>query len=270
MARSTVEIFPDRNFGLVHDIDEKPNIIEFALHNHDDIYEIVMLLNGDCEFCVEGNTYKINPGDIVFTRPFELHKMVCLSERTYERIILYIGFDYFKQHECEDYLEIFQNRDIGTGNLISQNIKDRALNNCFSRLDMYCCQKQYNVAEKIVYEFLYLMNRYRNDPSGFYAKDERVRKIIMYINDHLSENLNLDVLSKKFFIAKQYMCKVFKKNTGYTVYQYISYKRILLAQELYRNGQTLTQASMNAGFNDYANFYKTYMKYIGKSPKQIY
>ena len=91
----------------------------------------------------------------------------------------------------------------------------------------------------------------------------------MYINDHLAENLSLDMISKRFFMAKQYMCKVFKKNTGYTIYQYISYKRILLAQELHRSGQSLTQASMNAGFNDYANFYKTYIKYTGKSPKQM-
>ena len=76
MAKKTVDIFPGKNFGIVYDRDEEPNTIEFALHNHDDIYEIVLLLGGDCEFCVEGNTYKVNPGDIVFTRPFELHHIV--------------------------------------------------------------------------------------------------------------------------------------------------------------------------------------------------
>lgn len=269
MAKKTVDIFPGKNFGIVYDRDEEPNTIEFALHNHDDIYEIVLLLDGDCEFCVEGNTYKVNPGDIVFTRPFELHHIVCLSERTYERIILYVRADFFKENNCDKYLDIFEGREIGTGNLIAQSMKDRSLIDCMHRLDLYREEKEYDVAEKVVYGFLYLINRYKDNFSEFYTKDERVRKIIMYINDHLAENLSLDMISKRFFMAKQYMCKVFKKNTGYTIYQYISYKRILLAQELHRSGQSLTQASMNAGFNDYANFYKTYIKYTGKSPKQM-
>ena len=59
MARQTVEIFQNNSFGIVHDIDEKPNNINFQLHNHDDIYEIVLLLKGDCEFFVEGDSYKL-------------------------------------------------------------------------------------------------------------------------------------------------------------------------------------------------------------------
>lgn len=269
MARKTVEIFPGRSFGIVHDTDDNPSTIRFALHNHEDIYETVLLLDGDCEFYVEGNTYKLNPGDIVFTRPFELHRMKCLSDRKYERLILYVKSDFFKEQGCEKYLELFENRDLGTGNHIVQDIKDRTLVDCMHRLGMYRMGKEYDVAEKVVYEFLYLINRYKNKLSAFSTRDERVRNIIMYINDHLTENISLDVIAKQFFLAKQYMCKVFKKNTGYTIYQYISYKRILLAQELHRNGQSLTQASMNAGFNDYANFYKTYMKYTGKSPKHM-
>lgn len=90
--------------------------------------------------------------------------------------------------------------------------------------------------------------------------------ISLYINAHLSDNLSLDILAKEFFTAKNYMCRVFKNYTGYTINQYINYKRILFAQELHKNGQSLLQASMNAGFNSYANFYKAYVKQIGKCP----
>lgn len=269
MARQTIEIFPGRSFGVVHDTDEKPNTINFQLHNHDDIYEIVLLLNGDCEFCVEGNSYRLQPLDVVFTRPFELHHIVCLSERTYDRIILYVKSDYFRKYNCEEFLDIFTNRELGTGNLIPYSLTDHTLYDCMNRLLSYCEDSEYNVAEKTVYEFLYLINRYKNNSAEFYTKDERVRNIIMYINDHLSKDLNLDMLSKEFFIAKQYMCKVFKNNTGYTINQYISYKRILLVQELHRSGQNLMQASLNAGFNSYANFYKAYVKQTGKSPKEM-
>lgn len=269
MARKTVEIFEGRDFGIVHDIDERPNTIDFQLHNHDDLYEVVLLVDGDCEFCVEGNTYRLEPSDIILTRPFEMHKIVCLTERTYNRIILYVKTDYFKNNNCEEFLNIFENRSLGTGNCISRDIADRALKDCMRRLYTYSEKKAYDVAERTVFEFLYLMNECKVMSDNFYVKDERVRKLIMYINGHLSEDLSLDALAKVFFVAKNYMCKIFKKHTGHTINQYINYKRIMLAQELHRSGQSLMQACLNAGFNSYSNFYKAYVKQMGESPREM-
>lgn len=269
MARTTVEIFEGRDFGIVHDFDEKPYTIDFALHNHDDLYEVMLLLDGDCEFFVEGNTYRIEPRDVIFTRPFEMHKIICHPKRVYNRIILYIRADYFKKNNCENFLDIFENRGLGTGNCISRDIAERGLKDCISRLYMYCEDKAYDVAERIVFEMLYLMNECKGMSDNFYVKDERVRNMIIYINGHLCEDLSLDMLAKEFFVAKNYMCRVFKKYTGHTISRYISSKRIMLVQELHRSGQNLMQASLNAGFNSYANFYKTYVKQMGVSPREM-
>lgn len=269
MSRKTIEIFHNMDFGVVHEIDENPNIIDFQLHNHDDLYEVILLLDGDCEFCVEGNTYRLSSHDIIFTRPFEMHKMVCLTEKTYNRIILYIKSEYFKNNNCEKFLDIFQNRQLGEGNCIPKNISNHALKDCVIRLHSYCEQKDYDVARCTLFEFLYLLNKCEDMSDDFYVKDERVRDMIMYINKHLSEDLSLDKLSKEFFVAKHYICKIFKNHTGYTINQYISYKRIMFVQELCRSGQNLMQASLNAGFNSYANFYKAYVKQTGESPRNM-
>lgn len=257
------------DFSIVHKKSENPNLLDFELHNHDDIYEIVLLLDGDCEFIVEGNTYKIEPRDIVFTRPFEFHHIACLTARTYERIILYIRADYFTNNSCEEFLDIFRNRKIGTGNLISANITGNTIRHCMERLYEYYSDGAYKAANGVVMEFLYLINNTKSKTDNFYTKNERIRDIIVYINRHLTDELSLDELSEKFFIDKHYLCKSFKKSTGHTVKQYINNKRILLAQELHRSGQTLLQASLNSGFNSYAHFYKTYVKQTGKSPKSM-
>jgi AraC-like DNA-binding protein len=269
MARKTVEIFENMDFGIVHDIDQQPNVNDFTLHNHDDLYEIVLLVEGDCEFHVEGNTYRLKPNDIVFTRPFEMHKMSFVSKCTYDRIIVYIKQDYLKNHNCEKFLNIFQNRQIGTGNCISNDIANIELRNCIYRLNQYGAEKAYDVAEHTVFEFLYLMNGSKNSLENFYVKDKRVRDIIMYINSNLSNDLNLDVIADRFFISKHYLCNIFKKFTGHTVIQYINYKRIMMVQEFCRNGQSLIQASLNAGFNSYANFYKAYVKQFNTPPRSM-
>ncbi len=271
MGRKTVEIFRDQDFGIVHDIDDPPNRIISPLHNHDDLYEIILFLNGDCEFSVEGNTYQLQVHDIVFTRPFEMHTMMCLTEKTYERLVLFIKSSYFKNNLCEPFRDVFENRPLGAGNCISKSIAGHTLRDCMHRLYWYSEKQAYDVAKHIVYELLYLFNEHKQAREQKIAvlKDERVRNIILFINSHLSEKLSLDMLAKKFFLSKNAMCRIFKANTGYTISNYINYKRILMVQELHRNGQTLTQASLNAGFNSYANFYKTYVNQIGDSPNKM-
>jgi len=267
--REDIEIFPDMNFGIVHDVDEKPNNIDFQLHNHDDLYEILLFLGGDCEFHVEGNTYRLKPNDVILTRPFELHNIDCLSETPYDRIIIFVKSDYFKEKNCEEFLDVFRNRSLGTGNLIVSDLKDNSLIDCIKRLNKYSEKGEYRVADSVLYEFLYLINNAKKTSSDFYAKNENIRDMIVYINRHLTEELNLETLANEFFMSKYYMCKVFKKSTGYTVNQYVNYKRILLVQELHREGQTLLEASINAGFNNYANFYKSYVKQTGKAPSSM-
>ncbi len=264
-----IEFLHGLDFSVVHKITLNPTEIEFELHNHDDYYEIDLLLDGDCEFIVEGNAYKLKPYDIFLSRPFEFHHIACLSDRTYERIIIHIKADYFTKNDCEEFLDIFRNRRLGTGNLISADITGNTIRNCIERLYEYYNDGAYKAADGVVMEFLYLINNMKSKTDNFYTKNERIRDIIVYINRHLTEELSLDRLSEHFFIDKYYLCKSFKKSTGHTVKQYINNKRILLAQELHRGGQTLLQASLNSGFNSYAHFYKTYVKQTGKSPKSM-
>lgn len=269
MNDDRVVIFPDMYFGLSYKIDENPNNLEFKLHNHNDIYEIVLLLDGDCEFCVEGNTYQLTPYDIVMTRPFEMHHIVCLTERTYERIILYINADYFVKNHCEHLREVFENRNLGTKNLIPAQMVQGDILSCINRIHRYVKEGECSVARGVLMEFLYLINHTKTLPKDNETKDKRIRDVILYINQHLTQPLSLQELSQKFYIDKYYLCKTFKKNTGYTLNQYINYKRILLVQKLHQSGESLTQASANAGFNNYSNFYKIYLKQMGKPPKSM-
>ncbi len=270
MARQTIDFFENRSFGVVHDVDENPKAVNaFTLHNHENIYEILLLVSGDCEFRVEGNGYDIHPGDVVFVRPDESHRMTFRSEKRYERVILYIKSEFFRENECEGFLAVFENRELGSGNIVRYDIAKPMLKECMERLDRYGADGEYEVVQRVIYEMLYLLNNHTNTQADSYVKNERVRNIILYINEHLTQELSLDELAGEFFIAKEYMCKIFKANTGHTVNQYITHKRILLVQEMYRNGQTLLQASMNAGFKSYTNFYKAYVKHMGKKPKEM-
>lgn len=269
MPDKPIIIFPDVNFGVTHRLDELPDNDDFKLHNHDDIYEIVLFLGGDAEFYVEGNVYKLRPYDVIISRPFEMHHIQCKSKKPYERIILFLKADYFKNNRCEEFEKIFTDRQPGTGNLIASDIVKDTLLNPINRICVYIKEGSLTAANGVMIEFLYLLNGTKSAISPSKSKDKRISDIIMYINDHLSETITLDFLSERFFINKYHLCKIFKKNTGYTLNQYINHKRILLVRELHSQGQSLLEASTNAGFNNYSHFYRLYVKKTGMTPKNM-
>ena len=49
-----------------------------------------------------------------------------------------------------------------------------------------------------------------------------VSELIRYINQHLSERLTLDRLANTFFVSKYNLCRQFKRETGFTIVEYIN------------------------------------------------
>lgn len=95
---------------------------------------------------------------------------------------------------------------------------------------------------------------------------QRIRDIIYYIEEHLSENLSLEYIAKHFSIDKYHLCHIFKKETNTTVYHFIQLKRISYAKHLLAEGRNLTEVCFDAGYNDYNHFITTFKKYSGTTP----
>ncbi len=264
-----VFVFEGFDFGFRHSKDVMPDNAKFKLHNHNDIYEIMLFLGGDAEFHVEGSVYALEPYDVVLTRPFEMHRIMCLSGKAYERSLLFVNRSYFDDNRCSSFSEIFENRPLGKDNLIPAKLVKETLTEIARRIEKYVNAGELVVANGAVTEFLYMLNQAGRSAYSPKPQDKRISDIIMYINENLSESISLDDLAEKFYIDKYYLCKMFKKNTGYTLNQYVNYKRLLLARELHSRGQSLLEASINAGFNNYSHFYRMCVKQTVSSTKDM-
>ena len=102
-----------------------------------------------------------------------------------------------------------------------------------------------------------------------YGNDKKVMSIVDYINLHLHEKITLDRLEQEFFVNKYYLCHIFKRHTGFAVMEFITYKRIMAAKEFLAAGVSVMDACHSVGFSDYSNFYKTFKKLTGSSPKNF-
>ena len=258
---------PDKSFGYVHSKDTPPRQQDFILHNHRE-YEILIFLKGNAEFIVEGNVYELSPMDIIITRPDEMHYILLTNSKVYERIVFHIDASFFENVEYKKYLEIFLNRKSGEGNLIKkETAKSAEVFDTIVRLENYMREEEKDnslVIRCVMTELLHQLNNMKFSDGR--VQNQTVKNVINYINEHLGEDLSLDLLANEFFVSKHHLCRSFKICTGFTVNRYITYRRIMLTKELHRNGKSLSEASSEAGFSDYSNFYRAYVKETGYSP----
>ncbi len=241
----------------------------YKLHIHSG-YEIFILIKGNATFMVEGTSYALRPEDIIITRSDEMHEIVYNTNAEYERIVIHLEDAFFENYDCVHYTEIFKKRKSGQNNLLDRDsAKSSELFETLARLEKYIelkNDKNRAVIKSAMIELLHQLNDFKT-AEGL-IQNEAVKSVIEYINENISENLALDLLAEKFFISKYHLCRSFKKHTGFTVTQYITFRRIMKTKELHASGKNLSDASMEAGFSSYSNFYKAFVKETGHAPSE--
>lgn len=247
-----------------------PSNAKFQLHNHDE-YEILLFLEGDAKYVVEDKSYTLEPCDIIVIRKHEFHRIYHNSPSPYHRVILMVNPAFFQENDCTDYEAQFIKMPLGTGHKIPADlVRSSGLFDAFLRYKKY--SENYTldpgtpILKSIMIEILYLINKI----TAFSDADltgSPVKSVILYINNHYTTDITLDILQDKFFISKYYLCRAFHKATGLTVHEYIRRKRLTKVRELRAEGLSIGDAAIQSGFNDYSSFYRAYQKEYGASPR---
>ena len=96
----------------------------------------------------------------------------------------------------------------------------------------------------------------------------RVSGLISYINEHLDEDLSIGTLSSLSCISPYHMMRIFKEETGCTIGNYITEKRLIYARDLLGEGVNATDACFRSGFSHYSTFLRAYKNHFHQLPKR--
>lgn len=256
-----------------HSISIESKNQEFHLHNG---YEIYLFLRGNVNYFVEQAAYKLKRGNLLIFNNKEIHRPTFLSKEPYERIVIHFLPQVAEKMSTSktNLLDCFLKREIGTNNitLFTENQL-----NCFLELAYKLIGATSSngyaddiLANSYLAEILVMINRiYQiNTEVEKHQISIKIQHILAYINLNLTSNLSLDTLEKRFATDKYYLSRLFKKETGSTIYNYILVKRIALAKQLLSEGKNVTETCILSGFNDYSNFIRTFKKVTGYSPNK--
>lgn len=96
-----------------------------------------------------------------------------------------------------------------------------------------------------------------------------VRKVMVHVECDLSADLSLKTHAKLLHVNPSYLSTVFKKETGYTITEYVSKKRMQYAAHLLRTTDLQIQIiAQYCGIHDMGYFTRIFKKYTGKTPTE--
>lgn len=102
-----------------------------------------------------------------------------------------------------------------------------------------------------------------------FSKNDLIDKALKIINEEYNKGLNLEGLANKLHLSKNYLCSLFKEETGFTFCQYLNGLKTNQAKKLLlENKKSLEYISYECGFSSQAHFTMTFKKYTGKTPKE--
>ena len=93
-------------------------------------------------------------------------------------------------------------------------------------------------------------------------------KINNYIKEHYSEPIGRNEIAEVFFLAPEYLSKVYKKETGVSLNEAIASVRIEQAKLMLERGERVSDVAEKVGFDNFTYFSTTFKKIEGVSPTQ--
>ena len=101
------------------------------------------------------------------------------------------------------------------------------------------------------------------------ASESIVGKVKAYITKNMHEDLNRESIASSFFLHPDYINRLFKKQTGLSMTEFLLNERMRVAEELLaKTDMPVTRIAMNVGYSNTSHFAKTFKKQYGANPNE--
>lgn len=114
----------------------------------------------------------------------------------------------------------------------------------------------------------YVANNWKSRKSTDETRD-LLKKLQRYIDEHLESNLHRDELAEVVHLNGDYLTRMMKKETGYSLKEYVIRRKMETARTLLRS--TMLPVGFIAarlGYSNFSHFSYTYKKVMGVSPQE--
>lgn len=266
----TDECINTKTYALFYS-DKEEQVKDMHIH---DCCEILLCMSDNQKFLIGESVFEANKNDMFFVNQFEIHKLTDNENNFCRRYVFKVHpqFCLLNSTQSTDLSACFYNKNFGKKITLTQQ-QSETLVKLFESLKETGEYGDDVLANAAAIKILVLANRFIFNASSVdigtpYTGNSLVHSVVDYINGHLLDCINLDELSLTHFVSKNHLCRIFKKQTGTTIVNYIILRRIAEAKKFLSEGYDVKETCEKCGFNDYSHFIRTFRKIVGVPPKQ--
>ena len=252
---------------------ERIRTTEYHCH---DFYEFYIHLHGGQYFGLDDHLYLLESNQIFIIPPFSMHGISSVSEmRNYQRAYLNLSPEVLKTLGCGqmDLDQFFRSYTSRGQNCFQMN--EETAGKCIEWIRLLQETEQSDQPLTHLRDYAVLMNFVSTVCDcihNFEAlttsvnSNNIIQEVLTYINSNYTQPLKMEDLARQFGISVSYLSHEFARFTNRSVYDYILYRRVMLARQMIQTDLTLNTIAYQCGFNDYSNFLRMFNKLVGMSP----
>lgn len=257
-----------QNFDINSRRRERPWSMK-AFHYHDS-YELYYLAGGSRRILVQDRIYELKPGDTVLFKPNVFHRSMNSGAHVRYNIEFTseLVYSYFTEKASEALLSCFETEYIS----LDQDEREE-----LERL-FRAARSEYESGGLFYISFASILKLLRTAAMRAPTKvvqpltkaSRTLQPVIEYINKSYAQINGIDEIALQCYLNKSYLCRLFKKETGMTLTQYINNVRIQHACEMISDSELdMTEIALRCGFSNAPYFSSVFKAEVKCTPSEF-
>ena len=244
-------------------------------HYHD-IYEIFYAAVPGIRYLVGDSIYTLDAGGLMVFNGFDVHVSMPPKGVPYERFIILFQPEFITPWNNGeiDLLDCYRKRGDDFNHHRQLNREQRKyFINLYNRGHQLKEQPGNGSTIRlrlVLTELLLFINELYSSHSAEKSEklpgQQKIEKILQYIDSRIREDLYLPGLAREFGMSVNRFSDYFKSCTSFTPKQYVIQKRIQLSRIMLSEGKSVTETAMDAGFGNLSHFIRIFKQKTGRTP----
>ncbi|MDF2723989.1 MAG: hypothetical protein K0Q59_3664 [Paenibacillus sp.] len=252
-------------------------------HFHPGI-EIIFVHEGYGQLIVEQGMYEVKPGTLLFLKPFQPHylQMKIDKDQPYVRSLIKYDYSFFSEY-LKSFSQLKQFHDqlcSDAATLQVQHMNDwkrfeHFLLDSYGRMIQNPHRNRMEGNALFVISILsYLFPLWKKEAAVSPQKQQHAEapiasKMIRWINEHYQHDFQLEALAQAVHVSPNYASHMFRKETGKTIMEFLTDRRIKQACILLKTtASPVQEVGEKSGWPNFNYFCSIFKKRMGMTPKQ--
>ena len=231
-----------------------------------DFWECVLCLDGAVEITADERVFTIYPGQIVFHKPMQFHRISGNGQCNFTTLIFSFraqgeGMRFFEDKHfllTQEQMEPIQRIQAEKVNVFSKYLM-RA--RPFDPLSPHIIKAEI--------ELLLLLIMRQSGHSGYGKPDNSLnlyKNIMLYLEDNIDQTLSLEKIAKDNALSVSSLKKIFHRHAGEGIINYFNKMKITYAKKLLAEGRSIAETSELLGYSSQGYFTVSFKRETGFSP----